>query len=47
MYYTKPKTGTAFIAMPIVIHDHEAPSVGAAGPVNTNNPTIKVGERDT
>jgi len=47
MYYTKPNTGTEFIAMPIVIQDHKAPSVGAAGPVHFNNPTIKIGERDT
>jgi len=47
MYYAKPTTGTEFIAMPIVIDNHEVPSVSAAGPVIPNNLTIKVGEGDT
>jgi len=47
MYYAKPKTGMEYIAMPIVIENHDLPSVSAAGPVITTNPTTKVGEGDT
>jgi len=47
MYYAKLKTGMEFIAMLIVIDNHDVPSVSTAGPVVTANLAIKVGEGDT